>query len=203
MYDITSLLLTRGYRESHIRKILRSCILRPNVDQIWYGLGRIAIIFQMYQWYFKSFLLTYESARFAASPKFTFNSTNLATQSFLFSLSRNTAVSPDLIPKEITADCQIGLAIEQLETSLDHTSTKLLIAGTPAIAADALPCLLGLERIPIESGHPLPIAMEPSVTSTRSKTRSAPTTVLRKYHQAVGNLTSWEDAAISQSREEL
>jgi hypothetical protein len=70
------------------------------------------------------------------------NSTSLATVSFSLSLSKNTTVAPNLIPREITSDRQISLAIEEFHTSLDHTGIKLLVASTPAIAADALPTIL-------------------------------------------------------------
>jgi hypothetical protein len=77
------------------------------------------------------------------------NSTSLATDSFLLSLSTNTAIAPNLISREITADCQISLAIEKFHTSLDHTSIKLLIAGTSAVATDALPTILGPNQLVI------------------------------------------------------
>jgi hypothetical protein len=83
----------------------------------------------------------------AASSKFTSISTNLATDSFSMSLSINTAVAPNLIPREITVDCQISLAIEQFHTGLDHTGIKLLIAGAPAIGADTLPNIVGPNQL--------------------------------------------------------
>jgi hypothetical protein len=121
-------------------------LLWPNVDQNVYGLCRIAIILQLYC---RSLLLTYESARITPSPQSTLNSTSLATDSFLLSSSTNTAIAPNLISREITADCQISVAIEKFHTSLDHTSIKLLIAGTSAVATDALPTILGPNQLVI------------------------------------------------------